>query len=269
MKKQMRSMNESRGPLAGNAADLAKSLLPLVLLVLWMAPAQAGDANAPYPAMAPLEQYMYPNQADEIALAKTAAPKSISDNATVLVLTKTGYETAVKGSNGFTCFIDRAWSNDFDNPEFWNPKDMTPQCWNAAAVSSVLPEYLERAQWVLAGVSREEMWARTKAAWASHKLTPPAPESVAYMMSKDQHIKDPKPGVTANWHPHVMFFVPATEDSKWGANLPGSPVYSTTSDVNPVTTFFVVAPKWSDGSLAPYVAAPAAATGTAEAHHHH
>jgi hypothetical protein len=89
------------------------------------------------------------------------------------------------------------------------------------------------------------------------------------MLSKDQYINDPAPGAPSNWHPHVMFFVPATEDSKWGANLPGSPVFSTTSDVDPVTTFFVISPKWSDGSLAPYAATPAAAMNAAETHHHH
>jgi hypothetical protein len=185
-----------------------------------------------------------------------------------MVLTKTGYETAVNGSNGFVCFIQRSWAKDFDDPEFWNPKDYTPQCWNAAAVSSVLPEYLKRTQWVLAGISKEEMLARTKAAWASHEFGPPAPQSVAFMMSKDQYINDPQPGAPSNWYPHIMFFVPATEDSKWGANVRGSPIFSTTSDEEPITTFFVVAPKWSDGSLGPYAPAPAATTAKPEAHHH-
>jgi hypothetical protein len=62
--------------------------------------------------------------------------------------------------------------------------------------------------------------------------------------------------VEPRWYPHVMFFVPATEDSKWGANVRGAPIFSTTSDVLPITTFFVLAPKWSDGSLGPYVPVP-------------
>ena len=51
---------------------------------------------AGYPAMAPLDQYMMDRSA-EIALAKSAAPPSIADKATVLVLTRHGYETAVTG----------------------------------------------------------------------------------------------------------------------------------------------------------------------------
>jgi hypothetical protein len=247
-------------------ATLGSKLLMLAMYLAATGTALADD-KALYPNMAPLAEYVYANQADEIAFARTAAPKSVSDHATVLVLTKTSYEPAVKGSNGFTCFIGRSWAKDFDDPEFWDPKDKTPQCWNAAAVSSVLPEYLTRTRWVLAGVSKAEMLARTKAAWAAHEFTPPAPQSVAFMMSKDQYINDPQPGAPSNWHPHVMFYVPAAEASTWGANVPGSPIFSTTSDVDPITTFFVIAPRWSDGSLALYVGAPAKATGVADTHH--
>ena len=140
-------------------AMLGFSLLILALCVSATGPAQADAGASPYPNMAPIEQYLSASTAVEIAMAKTAGPKSVSDNATVMVLTKTGYETAVKGSNGFVCFIQRSWAKDFDDPEFWDHNDYTPQCWNAAAVSSVLPKYLKRTEWVLAGVSKEEMLA--------------------------------------------------------------------------------------------------------------
>ncbi len=48
--------------------------------------------------MAPQKQYLM-GRAAEIALAKSAAPPSIADTATVL--TRQGYEIAVKGSIGF------------------------------------------------------------------------------------------------------------------------------------------------------------------------
>ena len=246
--------------------------MPLLILILPLAAISPLRADAgkdhPYPNMAPLEQYLPASQAAEIGLARSAAPAAVSDKAEILVLGAHGYEAAVKGSNGFVCFVERSWANDFDAPEFWNPKVHTPQCWNAAAASSVLPDYLKRTQWVLAGVSKEQMLARTKAALAAHEIGSPAPGSMAYMMSKDQYIKDPQPGAEPRWYPHVMFFVPATEDSKWGANLHGAPIFSTTSSAEPITTFFVVTPKWSDGSLGPYVPAPAATTTEPETHSH-
>ena len=237
-------------------------------ILSWSAAVLSQAPKNPYPAMAATEQYMPASQAAEIALARSAAPAAVSDKAEVLVLGAHGYETAVKGSNGFVCYVERSWAKDFDQPEFWNPKIRTPQCWNAAAVSSVLPEYLKRSQWVLAGVSREEMLARTKAALAAHEIGSPAPLSMAYMMSKDQYINDPQPGSESRWYPHVMFFVPATEASNWGANGRGGPIFSTTSTAEPITTFFVVAPRWSDGSLGPYVPLPAATTAKSDTHSH-
>jgi len=234
----------------------------------WSAPAQSQAPKNPYPVMAPVEQYRVGSREEEIALARSAGPTAVSDKAEILVLGAHGYETAVKGSNGFVCYVERSWGKDFDQPEFWNPKIHTPQCWNAAAASSVLPDYLKRTQWVLAGVSKEEMLTRTKAALAAHEIGSPAPGSMAYMLSKDQYINDPQPGAESRWYPHVMFFVPATEASIWGANVRGGPIFSTTSTVEPITTFFVVAPRWSDGSLGPYVPLPAATTAKSDSHSH-
>ena len=39
----------------------------------------------------------------EIALARSAAPDAISHDASVIVLTRHGYETAVQGKNGWVC----------------------------------------------------------------------------------------------------------------------------------------------------------------------
>lgn len=229
-------------------AILRSQLRVLAFSVAAFGASQAIADAVPYPSMAPVAQYMMDKSA-EIALARSAAPKPISDDATILVLGKDGYETAVQGSNGFTCLVGRSWMNDFDTADFWDPRDLTPNCWNEAAVRSQLHEFLQRTQWVLAGVSREEMAARTKAAWASHEYTLPAPGTVAYMMSKQQCIHAPAP---CNWYPHVMFFEATAEAQKWGDNIKGVPVYSGASDTDPVTTFMVIVPVWSDGTPGPY-----------------
>src|ERR1700759_5074717 len=90
----------------------------------------AGAKAATYPAMAPVAQYMIPDREAEIALARTAAPPSISGDATIMVHGPKGYETAVKGKNGFTCLVERAWMSAFDDAEFWNPKNRSPICYN-------------------------------------------------------------------------------------------------------------------------------------------
>src|SRR5579872_1136858 len=107
-------------------------------------------AASGYERMAPLEQYLMSSDA-EIALARSAAPAAISERATVLVLKSRGYETAVSGSNGFTCLVERAWMSPFDSPEFWNPKMRGPVCYNPAASQSVLIYTLRRTKLAVAG----------------------------------------------------------------------------------------------------------------------
>src|SRR5579859_6129058 len=79
----------------------------------------AQDATGPYPKMVPLEQYLMDRDA-EIALARSAAPDAISHDASVIVLTRHGYETAVHGNSGWVCMVGPAWLAMFDHPDFWN-----------------------------------------------------------------------------------------------------------------------------------------------------
>ena len=201
----------------------------------------------PYPTMAAISQYTMA-RADEIALAKSAAPASVAEHAEVLVLGAHGYETAVKGTNGFVCYVARSWDVAFDNPEFWNPKIRSPQCMNSVSVRSVLPRYLERTKWVLAGVSTTQMQARETAEWTAGRLTAPEPGAMCFMMSRGGYLNDQAGGP---WHPHVMFFVPRTDASRWGADAAGSPIASDSVNYEGTTIFFVVAPNWSDGTPGP------------------
>jgi hypothetical protein len=217
------------------------------LAVLIGASAGAEDAKAAYPAMAPIGQYRMASVADEVALARSAAPASIAGDAEVMSLGSHGYETAVTGKNGFVCMVWRSWTAGFDDAEFWNPKIRAPICLNAAAVRTVLPGYLERTKWVLAGLSRTKMMERTEAAVAAKTFTLPAPGAMSYMMSKLGYVGDSAGG---HWHPHLMFFVARTDSGAWGANLRGSPIFAAQDDHEPTTTFFVLVPKWSDETSA-------------------
>jgi hypothetical protein len=200
-------------------------------------------ASPAYPAMAPIEQY---RSADEVALARSAAPPSISDDAEILTLGVHGYDVAVSGKNGFVCIVQRSWANDFDNVEFWNPKVRGPICFNPAAARSVLPEYLERTQWVLSGVSRDQLIERTKAAVVAKEIAAPESGAMCYMLSKRGYLGDAAGGP---WHPHLMFFLPPTSAAQWGANQHGSPVIAFPPDILPVSVFLIPVAKWSDGTL--------------------
>ena len=218
----------------------------LVLLFCEIGSAESEDAKAVYSSMAPIVQYRVAVRSEEVALARSAAPRSISDNADVLTLGSRGYETAVKGKNGFVCVVERSWGAGFDDAQFWNPKVRAPICFNPAAVRSVLPGYLQRTDWALAHVSRSGMLARTKAALAANALRAPEPGAMCYMMSKQGYLSDD----AGHWHPHLMFFLAHTNGAAWGADLDGSPVFAAQGDPEPLTTFMVPVIKWSDGTAA-------------------
>jgi hypothetical protein len=196
--------------------------------------------------MAPLDQYLVPDQNSEIALARSAAPASISDAAEVMVLGRQGYATAVKGSNGFLCLVERSWGAATDQPEFWNPKVRSPICFNPSAARTFAPIFLMKTKLVLAGKSKTEILRATASALDKKELPALEPASMCYMLSKQQYLNDDG----KSWHPHVMFFVAGNAEKSWGANLPGSPVISTDDPEERVTVFMVLAAKWSDGTPA-------------------
>jgi hypothetical protein len=206
----------------------------------------ADDTKAGYPAMAPIQQYRLASASEEIALSRSAAPTSVSGHASILTLGDHGYETAVKGANGFVCLVERSWANDFDDTEFWNPKLRAPMCFNPAAASTVLPIYLKRTEWVIAGASKSDMIDRSRAELAAHRTVAPGPGAMSFMMSKQGYLGD----TAGHWHPHLMFFLAHADGADWGANLDGSPVSAARGDQDPFMTFFILVPTWSDGTPA-------------------
>jgi len=209
--------------------------------------ADAAAANAsPYERMAPLEQYVMPPDS-EIALARSAAPAAISDKATVLTLDSRGYQTTVRGTNGFTCLVERSWMAPFESPDFWNPKIRGPVCYNPAASRSILAYTLRRTKLALAGDSKDRMLDEVRVALARNELPSPEPGAMSFMMSKDGYLSD----ADNHWHPHLMFHVPKVSGASWGANLPGSPVILDDREVaEPQTIFMLPLSYWSDGTTA-------------------
>ena len=212
--------------------------------------ARAQAQKAPYPAMAPLGQYLMPDEQSEIALARSAAPASISEGAEVMVLGRTGYRTAVKGSNGFLCIVERSWGATTDHPEFWNPKIRGAICFNPSSARSFLPIYLMKTRLVLAGKSKAEIVQATASALDKKELPALAPGAMCYMMSKHQYLSDQG----MNWHPHLMFFISGDAAKSWGADLPGSPVLASDDPEERVTIMMVPVGAWSDGTPAPPMA---------------
>lgn len=217
--------------------------------------AMAQDATTPYPKMAPIEQYLMDRTA-EIELARSAAPDSISRDATILVLGRQGYETAVQGKNGFVCMVGRAWGAAFDWAEFWNPKVRAADCMNPQAARSMLPIAYLRARLVMAGRSKAEIVSAVKAAFANKQLSELESGAMDYMMSKSSYLTD------EGEHnlPHLMFYTHLKDGNDWGSGAAGSPVMSSpywffTPNEPPqmkglpsILVFLVALANWSDGT---------------------
>lgn len=221
----------------------------VALALATILPARAQEAKPSYPVMAPIEQYLMADRDAEISLARSAAPDEISRNATVLILGKSGYETAIQGTNRFVCVVERSWMSPFDGPEFWNPKMRGPICYNPPAARSILPYTIYRTKLVLAGLSKQQMEESIKSKVAKGELPVPESGSMSYMMAKGGYLGDS----VGHWHPHLMFHVPKTDNASWGANVACSPVVQNDEfrDVpEPETIFMVPVGQWSDGTTA-------------------
>jgi len=198
------------------------SICSIVVALCATPPAAAQDLKAKYPSMPPIDRFLMADRNAEISIARSAAPKSISGDATVLVLGRHGYETAVKGTNGFVCLIDRSWTEAIDFAEVWNPHISGPLCLNPPAVGTVLPAMEKKTALLLAGDAQTQIIAALKQAYHDKQLPPLEPGAMSYMMSKQAYLTD-APGHNLA---HLMFYVSTQDGSVFGSDLPKSPFFS-------------------------------------------
>jgi hypothetical protein len=222
--------------------SIAIKSLALLLVLAASCQAWSQDAATPYPTMAPVDQYLMDRTA-EIALARTAAPPSISRDAEVLVLGRHGFETAVKGTNGFVCIVGRSFTSTVD-PEYWNPKVRVPMCVNAPAARTYLLRITKITELGLAGRTLTQVNDAIAAAVAGKDLPPMESGAMCYMMGKPGYGGDSAP----HWPSHLMFFYSQTDSAIWGANLPGSPVIAVSDAQEQLTQFVILVQQWADGT---------------------
>ena len=205
-----------------------------------MAAVSLGNAQAQSPKYPPIEEYLLP-QANEIALAKSAAPANISGRATIKVLTRSGYEVAQKGDNGSVCVVMRGFSAPTYTPApfrnlVYDPTVRAPICFTPQAVREVLPYYELRTKLAMRGKNPDEIAEGVQAAYAKGELPKRTGVSFAYMWSADQNLAS---GI-GHWHPHVMVFAPYYDNSALGGNTFGAPLPQVTDDAGTPFTVVVI-----------------------------
>ena len=236
-------------------ASIAAVLVGLMAATHTCAQSSQQPQSPKYQDMAPIDQYLMEKNA-EIQLARSAAPDSISRDATILVLGRQGYETEVEGKNGFVCMVGRSWMGAFDWPEFWNPKVRAGDCLNPQAARSIVPIALLRSRMVMAGRSKAEIVSALKTAFEKKQLPDLESGAMDYMMSKSSYLTD------ADGHnlPHLMFYTALKDGKDWGSGAAGSPVMSAPywffssrdesqmKGLPPILVFLVGVADWSDGT---------------------
>jgi len=166
----------------------------------------------------PVRDYLMPQDA-EIALARSAAPDTVSTRATVKILTTSGFKVAAQGDNGFVCLVLRGWSAPTFTPApfrdlVYDAKVRAPICFDPVASRTVLPLQELRTQLALQGKDPDEIAHGVTEAYALGKLPKMEGVSFAYMWSADMYLAS---GVGA-FHPHIMVYAPYYDNATLGAN---------------------------------------------------
>jgi hypothetical protein len=179
--------------------------IALVLAVL-PAAALAQDSEAGDDGLAPLLE-----RSHEIALARSAAPREVSADATVMVLERgTGFVIAKKGTNGVTCVVGRSWALSLE-----------PHCFDPEASRTILPTYLRRMEMKEQGADRAAIDADIAEGLRTGRFQPPGRPAVSWMMSSAQVLYNDEGRHVGAWKPHLMIYYPYLQAEDIG--MTGSP----------------------------------------------
>jgi hypothetical protein len=209
-----------------------------VLLAVLLTLLTGNCVFAQAPKYPPLSEYMMPRDA-EMSLAKSAAPASISNRATIKVLATSGFQVAHQGDNGFVCMVMRGWSAPTYSPALlrelvYDIKALAPICFDPGAARMVMPYYELRSKLGMEGKPPDQIAAGVSTAYAKGDLPKREGVSFAYMWSVEQDLG----GGAGHWHPHMMVFSPYYKNSMLGGHEFGSPLPFVSDDAG--TPFAVV-----------------------------
>jgi len=236
------------------------SILPAIVAMLAALPGWSRDPKYP-----PLDAYMMV-PAEEIALAKSAAPASISDRATIEVLTRSGYQVASNGDNGFVCLVMRGWSAVAFTPTdghrlAYDTTIQAPICYDPIGSRTIRLVEEMRAQLGLQGMEPDAIPREIAMAYALGKLPKMEGVSFAYMWSAGQNV-----GPDGKWHPHMMIYAPYYQSAMLGGFKGNSGLPAVAADDGTPFALVVVA---VDEGLAVKPKIPARPAQGAEPGRHH
>ncbi|MCB0279583.1 MAG: hypothetical protein KDD94_08790 [Calditrichaeota bacterium] len=136
-------------------------------------------------------------EAEEIKMALSAAPAHLRDNATVYVWKRGGYVKVREGTNGFNCMVLREGTA------------LGPICYDPVGSATTMIRDFRWAKLIEDGKTQKEAKAIIAGEYESGKLKAPDKYGIAYMLSPNFTIINPKSGERVQaFPPHIMFYAP-------------------------------------------------------------
>jgi len=148
----------------------------------------------------------------EIALARSAAPASVSDSAAVYVFGRDGYEIAVRGSNGVACYVSRSW-----------PTSLEPHCHDGEGAATILPMEMRRVELLHRGTAPGAVERDIADGLANGRYRLPRRPAMSWMMSSAQRLISDDGRPAGAWRPHLMIYFPFLTGSELGLGAAPDP----------------------------------------------
>src|SRR3954466_10428474 len=133
-------------------------------------------------------------EAVQIRLAESAAPPEVSKAASIYVLRAHGYELARKGTNAFTCFVDRTRLDTLE-----------PECMDAEGFATTFQARLFAERQRAGGVAEEKIKADIEDGYRSRRFLAPRRPGLIYMLSDYNIIFEDRSQKLMHVSPHLMF----------------------------------------------------------------
>lgn len=139
---------------------------------------------------------------EEMALARSAAPASISDSAAVWVFTDSGYVQATRGDGSAACYVSRSW-----------PTSIEPHCFDAEGAATIMKIHMREVELLHRGATPAQADRELGSAIMNGTLSLPRRPVMSWMMSGEQSLISDTGQAAGRWRPHVMIYysyLPAT-----------------------------------------------------------
>jgi hypothetical protein len=169
-------------------------------------------------------------RAEEVALARSGAPASVSDSASIWVFTEAGYVLATRGSSG-ACYVSRSW-----------PTSIEPHCFDDEGAETIMKIHMREVELLHKGTAIDDVDRTIGADLASGKLRLPRRPAMSYMMSAGQKLISDTGQPAGAWRPHIMIYYPYLESKDLYKGAPDMAAGMVTGSGTATSSIMFVAP---------------------------